>query len=52
MVEIKAIESLTRADIARLAQCAAFCQDPNANPFVQGSLQYSQFSHDFTRFSD
>ena len=52
MVEIKAIESLTRDDISRLAQCAAFRMDPHANPFQQGSLQFSQFHNDFVRFSD
>lgn len=49
MVEIKAIESLTRTDIARLAQCAAHRQDHGANPFERGSLSYSQFRGDFER---
>ena len=52
MVEIKAIAALTRDDIARLAECAAYRQDPGANPFLQGSLQFSQFFNDFVRFSD
>ena len=52
MHNIRLIAQLTRDDIRAQAQAAAERQDKQANPFAQGSLQHSQFHHDYERAAD